>query len=110
MKNRILNYLLRHLFNAMTVADIISTDPKTKEIVIDGQKIRPDELRALQAEIKAFKESRIWKLLHETTKYTAEQQIFINSVTPTDIVFGKAMLYNLSLQKSIMHVLENKTL
>ena len=110
MKQRIINYLLSGLLNAITIREIIGNNPKTKEIQIDGVDIRPDELHALQAEIKALEGFRIWKILTETTKSKAEERIFKTSMTIEDINFGKAMLYNLSLQKSIIDNLRNKLL
>lgn len=109
MKQRILNYVLKYLFGAITVEEIISTDSKGVTS-IDGLPIRPDELKAMQAEIKAMEGFRVWKIISETTKYHAESKLFITSKVVEDMNFGKAMLYNLSLQKSIMSVLKNKVL
>lgn len=110
MNKHIENFLLKHLLKAITVEDIVRNDPKTKDIVIEGERIKQDELRAIQAEIKALEGFRIWKIITATTKSNAEEKIFNQSVTTDDIRFGKAMLYNLSLQQSIINVLKNKTL
>lgn len=108
MKNRIYDFLLRRLFGAITTSDIVENHPKTGAVLIDGKPIQPDELRQMQAEIKDIEGSRIWKLISETTKHRAEERIFKNSLVIEDIRFGKAMLYNLSLQKSIMDALREK--
>ncbi len=110
MIKRMENYLLRHLLNATVVEDIVSNDPKTKELVIDGRAVKPDELRAIQAEIKALEGFRIWKIITATVQRDAEERIFNRSVSMDDVRFGKATLYNLGLQKSIMEVLKKKSL
>lgn len=104
------NFLLKHLLNAITVRDIIGNDPKTGAILIDGQTIKPDELKQMKAEIKALEGFRVWSIITETTKSHAEKMIFNDSKTMDDIRFGKAMLYDLSLQKSIIKVLKDKNL
>ncbi len=110
MKQRLLNCLLRYLFNAITIDEIISNDPKTGVVLIDGQPISPMELKTLQAEVKAIEGFRIWTLMSHTTKHLAEEKIFIKSITVDDMRFGKAMLYNLSLQTSILNVIKKKLL
>ncbi len=62
----------------------------------------------MQAEAKALEGFKIWKLMSATTKHQAEDKIFNKSTSIEDIRSGKAMLYNLSLQKSIINVIKNK--
>ncbi len=108
MKQRIENWLLRHLFNAITINEIVSNHPKTGVLLIDGQPIEPMELASLQAEIKAIEGFRVWKLMFHTTKHLAEDKIFNKSIDFTDVTYGKAMLYNLSLQASILEAIRKK--
>ncbi len=110
MIKKLENFLLRHLLKAITLEEIIGNDPKTKEIVIDGLPLKTDELRAMQAEIKAMEGFRVWKIMSATTKHHAEDKIFNKSINMDDIRFGKAMLYNLSLQESIIESLKRKNL
>lgn len=110
MRQRIENWLLRRLFNAIVLDDIISNDPKTGIVLIDGQPVKPVELSSIQAEIKALEGFRIWKIMSNTTKYLAEEKIFNKSVVFDDMRYGKSMLYNLSLQKSILEALKTKKL
>lgn len=105
---RLENWLLKHLLNALTIEEVISNDPKTGGILIDGKPIKLDELKQMQAEVKAMEGFRVWKIMSETTKYQAEDKIFNKSINLEDIRFGKAMLYNLSLQKSILEVIKRK--
>ncbi len=45
--------------------------------------------------------------MSETTKHMAEEKIFVKSVDIEDIRSGKAMLYNLDLQNSIIRTIRN---
>ncbi len=108
MKQRIVNYLLRYLLNAITVDEIVSQDSRTKLVTLDGKVLLPDEVRQLQAEIKALEGFRIWRILTNTVKHAAEDTIFNKSTNIEDIRFGKAVLYAVSLQDSIIRVLREK--
>lgn len=108
VNKRVENWILKHLLNAITLKDIIGNDLKTKALIIDGKLPTQNELNQLNAEIKALEGFRIWRLMSETTKHLAEERIFSKSVDIEDIRSGKAMLYNLSLQKSILIAIKSK--
>lgn len=110
MKERLINYILRNLFNAVTIGEIVSNHPKTGAILIEGKELTVSEIKQLQAEIKALEGFRVWTLMSQTTKYLAEDKIFNQSTNMEDIRYGKAMLYNLSLQHSILKAIKNKNL
>lgn len=99
---------MRRLFVSAVLDDVVSTDRKTGKPMVDGKPIGPTELKSLQAEAKALGGFRIWQLMSKTTKRLAEKKIFEQSVTLEDITFGKAMLYNLSLQESILNAFREK--
>lgn len=110
MKKKIENFILKHLLNSITLDEIINSDPKTGLVNIDGIPLTKQELTTLKAEVKALEGFRIWKIMSETTKHYAEERIFNKSINMDDIRYGKAMLYNLDLQKSILKVIKNKVL
>ncbi len=110
MKQRIINYLLKNLLNAVTLQDIIRSDQKTGAIYVDDKVMSLDDIKQCKAEIKAMEGFKVWKLMSETTKSLAEEKLFNQAKTLEDMNFGKAMLYNLSLQKSIMKVIKNKNM
>src|SRR5690348_16740978 len=110
MKQRILNFILKHLFASVTLDDIVSVDPRTNEIRIDGVLITANELRQMKAEIKALEGFRIWHVISSSTKNKAEEFLFTKAKVIDDMNFGKAMLFNLDLQNSIMKVIKNKNL
>jgi hypothetical protein len=107
MKQRIINFLLRKLLNAVTIDEIISNQPKTNILLIDGNPVSQMELQSLQAEVKTLEKLRVWEILTHTLKSRAERRIFNESVHIDDIRFGKAMLYDLSLWKSILDSIKN---
>lgn len=109
VNRKIENWLFRNLLNAITVKDIVGNDPKSKAIIIDGKPLSQNEINQLNAEIKALEGFKIWHLISATTKHYAEDRIFNKSVDIEDIRSGKAMLYNLSLQKSIIVALKSKS-
>lgn len=108
MKQRIINYLLRHYLNAIVVADIITTD-KTK-LKLNGKDITQAELRQLQAEIKALEGFRIWGIMKNSLKHIAQDKIFNKSLNFEDTMAGKMMLFNLGTQESIIRILKGKNL
>lgn len=109
MKQRIINWLLRKLLNAITLDEIVTSD-KAGVVMIDGKPINPAEMKSLLAEAKAMSGFRLWSLMSNTTKHHAEEKIFNKSINMDDIRFGKAMLYNLSLQQSIINYVLSKKL
>lgn len=104
---RLKNWLLKEFYGALTLSDIVSTDSKGT-LLINGNPVKEDEIRQIQAEIKAMEGFRIWSLMSESTKAAAEERLYKKAITTNDMLFGKAMLYNLSLQKSILDAFSKK--
>lgn len=109
MKQKIVNYLLRHLVNSIVTDDVISQD-NTKKIFLDGKPVNSERIKQWQAEIKAIEGSDIWKCTVGTLKFQAQDKVFNKSLNFEDVTYGKSMLYNLSLINSIFTVVKNKRL
>lgn len=106
MKYKIINWLLRHYLNPVLTEDIITTD---KGVIRIGNKaITDNELRQLQAEVKALEGFRIWSIMTHSVRHIAQDKIFNKSVNFDDVVAGKLMLYNLDTIESIARVVKNK--
>ncbi len=105
MKQKLINFLLKHTINAVTIEEVISSD-KTG-IYIDGKKITRDELLQLQAEVKAVENTRLWYLMTQTLKKDAYERGLNTSTSMDQVNTAKAMLYNLSIQESIMNVIRS---
>lgn len=108
MKRRITNYLLKHLLGAVTVDDIITVDKGN--IYIGGKIVTPSQLNQLQAEVKAMEGFTVWRLMTETLKEDAYKRGFTLATSFEHLNTAKLMLYNLSVQESIMRVIKNKQL
>lgn len=104
MKQRLINYLLRHLLNTVVVDDIVQANEKTKEVFINGVKATTDELRSLSAEVKGLENMRVWGLMTGTVKHMAKDKIFNKSLNFEDVTYGKSMLFCVDTIESIANV------
>lgn len=108
MKQRIINYLHKHLLNAIVVEDVVTTNTKTGVIMLNGKVIKNNELNQLQAEIKALEGFRIWSVMTNSLRHIAQDKVFNKSLDFNDVVAGKLMLYNIGIMESIAKVIKNK--
>jgi hypothetical protein len=101
-------------------AAMIAVDPalvvRTEEIIIDQQgrpmrkkiltigneQLTPELTRILKEEAAYVKRTMLWGLFQNTIAETARKTMFENSKDFDDIRTGKALLYNLDLQKKII--------
>jgi hypothetical protein len=106
MKQRIINYLFRHLLNAVVLEDVIRED---KDILyIGNRRATDDELKQLIAECKALEGFTVWKLMNETIKKDALDRGWNKSVKMEDLNAGKTIFYTLDLQKSIIKAIRKR--
>jgi hypothetical protein len=75
-------------------------------VKLGGKKIADNELVNLQSEGKMIEGTRLWKILVETLTSAAEDSIFKSSKNMEDIHYGKTMLFNLSVLKNILSILQ----
>lgn len=107
MRRRVKNWLLRYLFNAITIDEIITKD---KDLVkIDGKPLDRDTILQLKAEAKALGGFRLWKLMTDSVRFQAKDKIFNKSLVFEDVMAGKLMLYNLDTLESIVKVINSLT-
>lgn len=104
MKQRILNFLLHH-FGLVTDEDVILQDKGN--LILGGKPISQDEIKQLQAEIKALESMRLWKILNETLKYEAFVRGWKNSTKMEDLNAGKIIYHTLDVQNSIIKIIKN---
>jgi len=107
IKNKIKNWLLKSLLKTVVVGDIVTLNTKTKEIFIDGNKIDQGEAEAIREEAKYLEKTRIWALIIGSLNDQARERMFEKAVTIDDLLFGKALLYTLSIQKQIISIFKN---
>lgn len=106
MKQRIINYLLRHYLNAIVTADVITMEKGV--IKLDDKTITDTELRQLKTEVKALQGFRIWSIMTNSLKFQAQDKIFNRALDFNDTTYGKALLYNIGLQESIINVIKSR--
>lgn len=107
MKRWIKNYLLRHLLGVIIVENVITVDKKKNMVFVGGKPISSDDIRQLQAEIKALEGFKIWGIMTNSLKHIAQDKIFNKSLNFEDVMAGKLMLFNLDTQESIAKVVKN---
>src|SRR5260221_116458 len=106
MRQRLVNYLLKHLLNVVSPDDIIET--RKGQLFIGGEQVEENELRSLIAEVKALEGFRIWKLMNETVRADAMDKGFNKSVNFGDMVNCKMILYTLDIFNSILDVVKSR--
>lgn len=91
-----INWLVKDLFNALDVHDIL--DIRGKGIVIyRGKRLTEEAIQLIKDGSTYILESVAWKMLTNEAKLAANQRMFEKSKVIDDIMFGKAMLYDLEL-------------
>ena len=106
MKQRLINYLLKHLLCTITPEDIISHE---KGILrISGKELNNTELQSLINEAKVLEQLRIWHIFNQTIRAEAMDRGFNKSVTFDDLKTCKLMLYNLDVLNSIIKIIRSK--
>ena len=100
MIQRIRNWCLKHLLNAITLTDVI--EYKQGNFYINNALISVEELQSITEEAKFIQNTRIWHLLQGTLAEQAKENIFNKSKNIDDIMFGKATLYAIDLQNKII--------
>lgn len=99
-KIKILNSILKNLFNAVTEESFLKTTlqaGKVRGIMLGSTQLTENEANELANDAKFLKRSRLWKLLIESMQYSANENLFNKSQTIEDMVFAKAMLYTLDV-------------
>ncbi len=106
MKQRLINFLLKSTLSGVIIDDVIAVDKG--RIVLGGKPIGDTELRSLISEVKAFKSSRLWKILNETPKKEAFDIGWNKSITLEHLNTSKTMYRTLELQQSIIDLIEKQ--
>lgn len=104
LQKRFINFLTKHLFNGITEEDIIR--PKADGIYLDEKKLDQQEIDALREEADKLKNSFIWKrLMKDRIRFVANRRMYEKGMGIEDLIFGKAMLYNLEILGKFLIVL-----
>jgi hypothetical protein len=99
-------WLLTQLFNSISVDEVI-TISKSGIVFINGVQITNSEKTNLRLEAELLEKTRLWKILTDTISDHAEKRMFINSTKWEDVLAGKMALYNISIIKNIVKLLQS---
>lgn len=100
IKHIVINKLTKHLLKALTEDDILQMT--NEGYLVNGRKLTVGEMRQLEDEAKELQGSYLWKLMTRELEFHAFRRMSDQARTDGDIVFGKAMFYNLSLLRRFL--------
>lgn len=100
-KQWLYNWVFSHLTKPVTLEQIISIN-NVGQIKINGVVISEAELKNLQEEVRAFQSFRLKTILFTLPKAHAEAKMFTDSKSWDDMLAGKLMLYNVSIQENAL--------
>lgn len=95
LKHKLINHLVRKLLKTFTDEDIEIISKK--EVLVGDLKLTQEEIQSLKEDAKLFYKSNLWYVLRKHLGYRASRQMIEEATKPDDIVFGKAMTWNLHL-------------
>lgn len=93
IRHRLVQYLVKNLLKAITEDDILILSGK--DFLLNKRKLTQDELVSLSDDAKHLSKSLLWKLISNDLRYSASMRMAEKAVNVDDIIFGKAMLFNL---------------
>lgn len=98
LRKKTINFIVRNLFKGFTEEDILQMDSKGgiiyKTQILDK---RSKEIIASQA--GQIDDMLLWKILNDELRYRAEEKMFTKSESYDGMMFGKAVLYVIGIQK-----------
>jgi hypothetical protein len=96
LKIAALNKVIKELFNGITEEDILKVLPDGTFMVAD--KVLPASAKNdIITGAQALKEMLVFQVLLKDMKHLANKMMYENSKDVDDMVFGKAMLYNIDV-------------
>ncbi len=114
LKIRLLNSLLRHLFNTFTVGEFLTVqvikDSKGKlnSKVWAGKFQLPDsDANLMGSEARSIQKMLVWRRVVDDMKSQATDALVNKSKIIDDMVFSKAMLYTLDMLEKKLEQLSN---
>lgn len=104
MKQKLLNFIIRNIFNGFTEYDVVTFNKASKMVFINGKQLTDQEVNSYKEEAHLIMQTQLWKLAESTLTKNAHDKLITNSVNWEDVYFGKAMLYNLSVIKNVIQI------
>ena len=98
IKIKLLYWVTGYLWNAITEEDVI-TQQGNMSFMQNGTNVDIDVMNQYAKEADVLLNSKIWKELYKKLQLEANKKMYKESGSIDDMMFGKAMLYNLEIQK-----------
>lgn len=100
------NWLLKHLLCAVVEQDVMSIlqdkSGRTIRLILGGEQIADGEWKTLLEEAKFLEKTRLWAVITNSLVEQAKIRMFEQSKSDADMMFGKAVLYTIDLQKKLV--------
>ena len=97
IKRKLLNYLLRHLYNAITEDDILEI--RDGKIFQGKRQMTTAEIQSITAEAEMLKSMDLWKILIKGLKLEANHRMYQKSASYDDMYAGKMTLWTIDLME-----------
>jgi len=112
MNDRLLNLIVKEVFNGVTADEILSIESKTINGAVYpytlkiGDTILPSQdIIRLQTEAEMLKNFYLWELLLKRTQYVAQLKTCEKSTGIEDVYFGKAMILAVQTIKEVIETI-----
>ena len=105
MRQRVLNYLLRHLFNAVTEDDVLIY--KGNKFYVGGNELPDSDTQDIISGAKGMKEMYMFQLLMKDLKNEANKMIYKNGKTMEEVNFGRSVLWTVDVIERKIENLSN---
>jgi hypothetical protein len=93
-------FITSHLFNGITEEDLWRE--KINGVMVDGNLIKKEDFRMVSKEAENFIDGALWRQTKKYLQLSANNRMFNKATTAEELIFGKAMLYNLSLVEEFL--------
>jgi hypothetical protein len=97
IKRRLFNWLMSHLFNAVTEDQFLRYDKAHGVFYFDGAQVSPQQVKAYGEQARAIRQLPIWNLLMKEMMFTANKKMYLDGTKDDDMVAGKWMLHTIDV-------------
>lgn len=105
LRRWLIQYLVKNLLVAVSEDDVLVIS--SKDWLLQKRKLSTEEIIALKEEATSFSNSLLWKVMRNELRWKANQQMFDFQRKDEDMVFGKAMLYNLDQERIFINKIKS---
>ena len=105
MKQKIINYLLRHVLKAIVADDVIWI--VNNQVFLGNREVSGVELNNFISDARFLQENQLFQVIKNRLISDAHEVMFNKSTSYEDMNSGKMMLYNLDVQEKIIDKIAN---